>query len=256
MIPARACAFQLLVVKTRFNRPLTLQKLAIFQPQIGGAVMASPTLNAETLKAKLHVVGPALSEPSRIRIHRATSWLARAESEGEDADAQFTFLWIAFNAAYAKEFGMDSSERDQLNAFFVKLLAVDSSRRIQGLMFGQFTGPVRTLIENKFVFEPFWKALRGHDSSNRWEAQFARSKDVAMKAVMGSQTDVVLSIVFDRLYVLRNQIVHGGATWNSKMNRMQVRDGARILLATIPVLVDLMLDHPETDFGDILYPVV
>ena len=34
--------------------------------------------------------------------------------------------------------------------------------------------------------------------------------------------------VFDRLYVLRNQLVHGGSTWNSGINRTQVRDGAAI----------------------------
>lgn len=29
---------------------------------------------------------------------------------------------------------------------------------------------------------------------------------------------MILSILFDRLYVLRNQLVHGGATWNSDVN--------------------------------------
>ena len=216
--------------------------------------MKSP--DAASLKDKLHACADSHVESSRIRIHRSISWLARSETETDDADAQFVFLWIAFNAAYAREFGADASERDQLNAYFGKLLAVDREQRLQKLMFSQFTGAVRTLIDNKFVFEPLWKALRGHDASNRWEAQFARSKEVAMKALMGSQTDVVLSIVFDRLYVLRNQIVHGGATWNSKMNRAQVRDGARILIAIVPEILMLMLDNPAIDLGEIMYPVV
>ena len=66
----------------------------------------------------------------------------------------------------------------------------------------------------------------------------------------------VLRLVFDRLYVLRNQIVHGGATWNSQVNRDQVRDGAAILAFLMPVFVDVMMDHPHEDWGRSFYPVV
>ncbi|WOA30142.1 HEPN domain-containing protein [Alloalcanivorax xenomutans] len=37
-----------------------------------------------------------------LRVHRALSWLDRAEQEA-DPDSRFIFLWIAFNAAYATE---------------------------------------------------------------------------------------------------------------------------------------------------------
>ena len=36
-----------------------------------------------------------------IRIHRALSWLNRAEQCADDSDSHVIFLWIAFNAAYA-----------------------------------------------------------------------------------------------------------------------------------------------------------
>ena len=60
-------------------------------------------------------------------------------------------------------------------------------------------------------------------------------------------------MVFDRLYVLRNQLVHGGATWNSSVNRAQVRDGAAILGFLLPVFVDLMMDNPRR-LGQTLLP--
>ena len=66
----------------------------------------------ERLKAKHKQVAEQHTEPSRVRLHRAISWLGRAEKEPEDWDAQFIFLWIAFNAAYAREFGIQNSERD------------------------------------------------------------------------------------------------------------------------------------------------
>ncbi len=214
------------------------------------------THTADQLKAKLKECGATHPEASRVRLHRAISWLRRAESESDDLDAQFIFLWIAFNAAYAKEFGFEQSERDQLRQFFVLLLSVDTEKCLHQLIFKQYSGPVRTMMDNKFVFEPFWNALRMHDSSGRWEEQFSASKRAAMKSIMESQTEIVLSIMFDRLYVLRNQLVHGGATWNSAVNREQVKDGAHILCSLIPIIIDFMLDHPELDFGAIAFPVI
>ena len=34
------------------------------------------------------------------------------------------------------------------------------------------------------------------------------------------------------------------------------QDGANIMLAITPIVIELMLGHPEEVFGDIMYPVV
>ena len=217
---------------------------------------AAAASQASRLKAKHRETSDQHSEPSRVRLHRAISWLARSEAEASDDDARFVFQWIAFNAAYAREFGFETSERDQLRQFFTMACSADVDGKLREALFKQFSGSIRTLIENKFVFEPFWRALREHDSSNRWEAQFEGSRKAAMQSVLAGDCATVLGIVFDRLYVLRNQLVHGGATWNSTVNRAQVRDGAAILAVLVPILVEIMLDHPELDFGAILYPVI
>ena len=67
---------------------------------------------------------------------------------------------------------------------------------------------------------------------------------------------MILTCLFDRLYVLRNQLVHGGATWNSSVNRQQVGDGARIMAFLVPLFIDIMMDHPQSDWGAPYYPVV
>lgn len=198
----------------------------------------------------------AHSEPSAIRLHRAISWLARAEQEAEDPDARFIFLWIALNAAYAKQFGFERVERGNLQNFIDTLLQVDQGGSLKQAVFSQFSGPIRVLINNKYIFEGFWKALRDHDASDRWSTDFSSANTRAMQAVMANQTGVVLSIVFDRLYVLRNQLVHGGATWNSQVNRAQISDGANILGRLVPLIIELMIEHPELDFGEILYPPI
>lgn len=197
----------------------------------------------------------ATTDAWRVRIHRALSWLARADAEPDDPDARFLFLWIALNAAYAREMGLGETERDRLRDFLARLVALDQGGRLHAALFGQFSGPIRTLIENKHVYQPFWAAQQAWDQTDTWRKSFDASKGVALHALMEKDTTKVLSIVFDRLYVLRNQLVHGGATWNSGVNRQQVKDGAAILGTLTPILVDLMLTHPRLDHGLNLYPV-
>lgn len=213
-------------------------------------------MDARTLKEQHRQVRDAQPEALRVRIHRAISWLARAEQEKEDQDARYIFLWIAFNAAYASEFGFEQKERDQVRQFIDRLLRLDSEQRLHDALFRQFTGPIRTLIDNRFVFEPFWRAMRNHESDGAWETSFTASRKLALRALMEKDTATLLSIVLDRLYVLRNQLIHGGATWGSAANREQVKDGTAILGVQLPIVVDIMIPESKEDFGAIAYPAV
>lgn len=213
-------------------------------------------MDAKTLKEQHRQARDAQPESLRVRIHRAISWLSRAEREKEDLDARYIFLWIAFNAAYASEFGFEQKEREQSRQFIDRLLRLDHEHRLHDALFRQFSGPIRTLIDNRFVFEPFWRAMRNHESDGAWETSFASSQKRALRAVMEKDTATLLSIVLDRLYVLRNQLIHGGATWGGATNRAQVRDGAAILDVVLPIVIELMMGGEGQDFDAIAYPVV
>ena len=213
-------------------------------------------ITATALKARHRELRDGHPESLSVRIHRALSWLERADQAGDDADARFVFLWIAFNAAYASEFGFEQSERSQARDFVERVVGLDHDGRLHHVLFGQFSGPVRTLLENRFVFEPFWRAVREHDSSERWKAQFEAERKLALRAVMERGTATLMVTVLDRLYVLRNQIVHGGATWNSRANRAQVNDAVAILGSLLPEMIRVMMDNPDAEFGEIAYPVI
>ena len=64
------------------------------------------------------------------------------------------------------------------------------------------------------------------------------------------------SVVMGRLYVMRNQLIHGGATYQSRVNRDQIRDTSRLLSQLLPLIVDIMLDNPAEAWGEVYYPVV
>lgn len=193
----------------------------------------------------------------KLRVHRALSWLDRAE-RSRDTDGRFIFLWVAFNAAYAQETSQSaiSTDRAAFKAFLHKLCKLDTGRRIDELIWKEFSGSIRLLLDNPYVFHPFWEFQRGRLEESEWEAMFARARRTAHSALASGNTPRVLAVMFDRLYMLRNQLFHGGATWNSQVNRDQLRDCTRLLGKLVPVIIMLMMDNPDVPWGDAVYPVV
>ena len=105
-----------------------------------------------------------------LRIHRALSWLARAELCENDDDARFIFLWIALNSASADEIQrLGATEQSVLDQFLNRLVSLDRQNLLYELVWTKFAGPVRLLLDNQFVFQPFWDYQNGRISERRWK---------------------------------------------------------------------------------------
>lgn len=197
------------------------------------------------------------SEGLSLRVHRALSWLQRAEM-AEDDDARFIFLWIAFNAAYAQE--IDESrrigEQEAFKQFLEKICELDTEKRIHQLVWQEFTGPIRVLLDSPYVLHAFWEFHRGNISEEEWQDKLRKGKQTAQYALAGGNTATLLGVLFSRLYTLRNQLIHGGATWDSSINRAQLRDCSKLLHKFVPLLIETMMDNPQTLWGDACFPVV
>ena len=193
-----------------------------------------------------------------IRIHRSLSWIGRAEKKDEDIDARFIFYWIAFNSAYSaiQTSQYFDTERRIYKDFFEKILKYDKNEHIYNAIWKEFSGSVRSLLNNQYIFGPFWNFQNGHEGFDDWEVKFNESKSIALKALQNKNTLMILEILFDRLYTLRNQILHGGATWNSKVNRSQVQDGQSIIGFLIPNFLQIMMDNQNENWGKLVFPVV
>lgn len=215
-------------------------------------------MNYQQLKKYQRENRENFSEALGLRAHRALSWLKRAELEGEDYDSKYIFLWIAFNAAYANEFDeRDSfSEQRKFMEFFAKLIKLDQKNLLYHGVWDNFTGSIRILLENPYIFGSFWAYQNAMIDKETWERQFSQSQSSAQRALSKMDTRRVLAEVFSRLYVLRNQLMHGGATWQSSVNRAQIRDGARILSFVVPTVIHLMMLNPSELWGEPVYPVV
>ena len=100
-----------------------------------GEVDMQEEITAFTLRQKKDPIWPAgFDEDDNLglRVHRAISWIERAEQEADDTDAAFVFNWIAFNSAYAKDIPdvQDTGERTRFGEYFRGLVNLDSDGRI------------------------------------------------------------------------------------------------------------------------------
>ena len=208
------------------------------------------------LKGRHRAERDSWSDGLNLRVHRALSWLNRAE-QCQDEDAKFLFLCVAYNAAYAQNLaGLEqANEHDKSNRFIEKLISLDSEKQFYQIVWSEFSSSVRVLLANPYVFAPFWDFKRGDKTEAQWRDEFKQANNAATSALGRGETETVLSIILSRLYMLRNQLVHGGATWNSEVNRDQLRDGTKFLEIFVPCVIEIMMNNPQTLWGDPIFPV-
>ena len=221
-----------------------------------------------------------------LRLSRAISWFDRAkqlkqlrkeneEERKKDFDTQFIFFWISFNALYARDpieyFGKENTkenesdekknlkEKDFFEKYFRNLWKLDK-KHDQIYKTIENTKEVIDLLENKFVTLYFWKHYHenplkrkeNHPNWNKSEStkgfRFTRER---------RDTFEMLSIIFGRLYTLRNQVMHGGSAWKvDHLNRGQLDDATEIMYKLLSVFIDITLKNPEANWGASFYPRV
>ena len=86
-----------------------------------------------TLKARHRAERDGWHKNLSLRVHRALSWLQRAEQLDDDLDTQFILLWVAFNAAYAQEIDdrYRTTEQEAFRAFVDKLVELDRGEEVR-----------------------------------------------------------------------------------------------------------------------------
>lgn len=187
-----------------------------------------------------------------IRVWRGLSWLERAEQlDASDIEGRFVFGWIGFNALYGR---MDSdagpwSDRQALGAFLAQVWRLDRREQLRPAL-GRRQTLVLGLIENRYLSLDYWIGERA--------PALRKIKGEVKSAILCfTRPDrlPILRALFDRLYVMRNQVFHGASTKGSRLNRRPLQDSARILLELLPCFLAIMIEHgSEEDWGDVCFP--
>ncbi len=208
------------------------------------------------LKNKLKQVPDHEFKNDKIRLHRAISWIKCAEDHTNNPDIKFISLWIAFNACYAdNQLQLNIfTEKENLKHFINQLVHQDHEELFFNILWEKFSGPIRLLIQNQYAYKYFWVTQR--ENNIDWRKSLNISIKQANKYLSNYKVANLLEVVLDRLYTVRNQLLNGGSTYKSKLNRYQVTDASNILEFLMPVIVDIMITNIPFNWGQIRYPVV
>lgn len=200
------------------------------------------------------------------RIERCLSWIKQAEQIRDyNVDAAFIFWWIAFNALYGYEDASPEATKDwkRQRIFFKRLLRYDEGRVFEKVQ--EIFDDSISFIRNRWVFSLFWKARNdqyknepsfedsssyaGWSSYTNWPSNFSDKKKKFKFDFNDQKAGEVLQSIFSSLYTLRNQIIHGGATWDSHRNRDTVTGGEKILGHLVPAMALIVINNPGIDLG-------
>ncbi|MFT0211224.1 hypothetical protein VQ643_01230 [Pseudomonas sp. F1_0610] len=215
-------------------------------------------MTLEELFNNFQLLSEKIPDHLRLRIHRCLSWLKKADQSEADLDIRFISLWIAFNAAYAKDKLNITSPSERLSfRDFISLVNRKAHQEINLLVWNKYSGSIRLLLNNEYIFQPFWNFKNNLISEQEWLDAFQESKRKANIYLSNHDLESVLAVIFERLYTLRNQIFHGGSTYNSSANREQLKDACNFLTDCLYVFVGVMLKTPESkEWGLPFYPYI
>lgn len=219
-------------------------------------------IHSVDLKKDFDAMKIGLSADMRTRIHRSLSWLKRSESQ-EDVEGRFISLWVAFNAAYGylDDFGLSAADHASFLEFLEKVVLADTEDRIRPVLFERFQA-IRNLSGNQYLYNHFWSNVPD------WRDRFDRENSYLCSAIgrISIRNETVdhkkyvvgvLSITFRRLYVLRCQIFHGGATCGSRYNRLQLHGAVDLMSRVIPAMLAVMIDvGDDLGLGPIAFPAI
>jgi hypothetical protein len=198
------------------------------------------------------------------RLTRADSWLRAAAaleaSKGpEDLNAQTVFIYryIAFNSLYGrwKYEGSEKNTWTQLDLFFEGILTLNSEdRHRKGVILRSALAQCQSfwlqLIENEFLDNGYW-AMEEHRPG--FKAKYRSAKFTALKRLNQQDYKDLLHSIFSRVVVLRNQILHGCATFGrTSLGWKSVETTNPVLRTLIPAFHLLMTQYP----GSIVCPPI
>ena len=195
------------------------------------------------------------------RLQRADSWVqAASELPPDRMHEAFIFLYIAFNCMYGcrKYEGDQTQIGEDLRSFFSKLLVMHKKNIQQGgtilkdaLAACQQDGAV--LIRDRFLANRYW---RGTQPAVALQTKLNKEAVGALQALADEEYGEYLSTVFQRISVLRNQVMHGCATYGARSyGRGSLAKSLRVLRVLVPAFYQLMRQYGHNlSWDPIPYP--
>lgn len=192
--------------------------------------------------------------PTAVRFHRACSWLAQSQQMNADQLGDLVLIqqWTALNALYGRWDEMlrePVSDRQALKAFLECILTRDSTQHIVTVLQAN-RGLVLAIVENAYLNGYFWD-----EPNEQSRLRFSNVKFKAQSWYVEKRWLLLIEQLLERIYLLRCQLVHGAATFGSKLNRKALDHCTLMMGHLLPSILRVWIDHgADIDWGPLCYP--
>lgn len=196
-----------------------------------------------------------------IRMQRSLSWMQRFAEEEVDEDIGFILHWIAFESLYGQDDNSQFTTRDnkptvlqEIVKFFDELEKSerDRSKLVNAAI--EMLDDINSTFANPYISNEAWAVYyKGSTKAGSKHNPFAKAADkfkpyTQSKLKDPHQFNKVIKDLFQRLYLVRNQLFHGNASYKQDKSP-QVVSAFHILRKLMPLIVEIMLRSLEDNLG-------
>ena len=200
-----------------------------------------------------------MTDDDKTRQRRMGVWIKHAEDLPENEfHLRFICYWIAFDAAFAQfTKGNNGDGIVKMRKFLLDVANADEDGNIRKIL-EDHRSNIEHIFKLRQTCPAFWnKNKRKALHSSTWESEFIeikRQEKSHLKSAILDRRQVfpALEDLFRRLYVVRNQIFHGGSSGAGSHGKTQVKEGALLLSQLIPCFREIM--RKSADWGPVPFP--
>ena len=180
--------------------------------------------------------------------------MQRAEQAdcSEDLDLSLLSQWIAFNALYGQ---WDGEAKEPVpdhvcwRHFVDRILSLDKDRSVIDIL-RDHKPLAMTIFEDEYLSRYYWKKPNEKRASRSRKTKFD-----ARTWYLQENWTLILDGLIERIYLLRCQLVHGAATYNSNLNRTSVRRCSQMMDHLVRAFLFVWIEHgADEDWGIMCYP--
>ena len=185
---------------------------------------------------------------NKERISRALSWYARSEETSDDD--RLICAFISFNALYSQDGKVEKEVRKEF------LEKIENGKYARPLL--DFTAmeikKIEDILSMQYISPTYWNSTAKYrEKYKKMEEQKNRAKKITRKQIEnGNFTPINKTI--DRIYLLRNQVLHGMAAYKDSYNRKQINLCADFLYLLVGRIITAVILDSDKNWGKVSYP--
>ena len=194
-----------------------------------------------------------IEHSTNVRFHRACSWLQRVELMGDDdLDMALLGQWVGFNSLYGQ---WDHEVREPVadnvcwKHFLERMLELDRGHHVVDILVNN-KPLIMSIFDDEFLSRYYWQ-----DPTDKRANQSKKTKFEARTWYLQGNWLLIIDRLFERIYFLRCQLVHGAATYNSSLNRAAIRHCSKAMDHLLRAFLLVWINYgSEEDWGIMCYP--